>query len=75
MDMMKKEYTFSCGELLINLVYNSQAKLSRAAPTIWEVGRVGNIQVHGQVLHVIPLGENKNTPAPKRPMLPRQNIL
>lgn len=43
---MKRDYTFAYCILWLDLVYNSQAKLSIAAPTIREVGRVSDIQVH-----------------------------
>lgn len=60
---IKQDYTFAYRILRLDLVYNSKTKLSRAAPTIREVGWVSNIQVHWEVVHIVSLGENQHTPA------------
>jgi hypothetical protein len=60
---MQQGHTFAYRILWLNLVYDSKAKMSKAAPAIWEARRVSNIQVHGELVHIVPLGENQHTPA------------
>jgi hypothetical protein len=50
----------------MDLVYDSQAELSITAPPIWEATRVSNIQVHREMIHIVPLGENQHTPTSRK---------
>ena len=55
--------TFSHGILIMRLMNNCQAKLCISTPTIGQTGWISNIQIHGQIVHIVSFWENKHTPA------------
>jgi hypothetical protein len=47
----------------MDLVHNGQAELSITAPPVREVPRIRDVQIHREVVHIVPLGEDQHTPA------------
>lgn len=63
--MKEGNNTFPNGILRMDLVHNSQAELSIPVPSIREIHRVRDIQIHREMVHIVPLRENQHTPTRK----------
>lgn len=58
--------TFSHRIFIMDLINNCQAKLCISTPTIGQTSWICNIQIHGQIVHIVSFWENKHTPVQKK---------
>ena len=51
----------------MNLIDHGQAELRISTPSIWQSCRIGNIQIHWQVVHIVSFREYQYSPVKNIP--------